>query len=90
MKTNTKNKQLENKLVKITFLDSESHPGWTHKQNQGSVINLENNLYVYGILLSKDKNYTCIAMGYNDEGGILNIQRIPTGCIKTIEKIRTK
>uniref|UniRef100_A0A6M3JKT7 Uncharacterized protein n=1 Tax=viral metagenome TaxID=1070528 RepID=A0A6M3JKT7_9ZZZZ len=80
-------KIIKNQLVKITFLDAESHPSWTYPQNYESVIKQKNRLYAYGLLLNKDKNYTCIAMGYNDEGGILNIQRIPTGSIESIKKI---
>ena len=29
-------------------------------------------------------------MGYNEEGGILNIQKIPTGSIEDIKKLTTK
>ena len=79
--------KLKNKIVRITFLDAETIPTWTYPSCLDAKIGQVNNLYVVGILLNQNKDYTCICMGYNDEGGVLNLQRIPTGSIQEIKKI---
>lgn len=73
-------------LVKIKFLDSESRPGWTYPE-QGDDLKEVMYLYVIGYFLRKDKDFTIISMGYSDKGGVLNAQKIPTGCIIKLEKI---
>jgi hypothetical protein len=72
-------------IINIKFLDCESFPGWNRETSSEEVVIY---LYAVGYFLKKDNNFTFIYMGYNDEGGILNIQKIPNGCVIDIKKIK--
>jgi hypothetical protein len=70
-------------IIKITFIDCESFPGWSFSDNTKIMY-----LYAVGFFLKQDNLFTDIYMGYNTEGGLMNVQRIPNGSIiKPIEKL---
>jgi len=83
-KTMTK---LKEKIVFIKFLDNETRPAWTHLSQIDDKTAKINFLYAVGYFVKKGEYFTIIAMGKNKEGGLLNVQMIPNGCILEIKTL---
>jgi hypothetical protein len=71
-------------IVKVTWADSASSPGWQSKQHDWHSCS---NCCSVGFIIKRNKRELSIAQSWSDSGNVADVITIPMRSIKNIKKM---